>query len=79
MSVVPLQLQSVLMSMDPIIIKGCADARGLGQHLRPCWYVRVMQLLEPYRSECPVLPLGAMVIPGTELQPRAMSASMALL
>lgn len=51
----------------------------MGNHKGPSEYSRVMLLLEPYRSEWPLLPLRTIISSWSMLLPRATSESMALL
>lgn len=51
-----LQQGSMSMSMAPFATKFCVDTQCLGQHLKPCWCLRVMWPGESYRSEHPGLP-----------------------
>ena len=67
------QLQPDSMFIDPDVIKGHADARGLGYHLGPCWCLRTMLLWGPCQSEWPMLLPEALVTPEPKLLLKTMS------
>ena len=66
-------------SVVHITAKGCVNTWDLGLRLMPCWSLRNMLQLKPYRSEWLALPQVAMVTSQARLLLRTMSGSMTLL
>ena len=75
-SMVLLQLGSVLQAVAHTATRVHMESWCLGHSRWPSWNLRPMLQLEPYRSERPVLPPGAMVSSKPGLLPRAMSTAM---
>lgn len=64
--------------MAPVATKGHADTHSLGQHLRPCWSLRVKLPLGPYKPEWPALPPRVVALSESKLQLRVMSGFVTL-
>lgn len=76
-SMVLLQLKSVLMSMVSVATKGQNDAPIQGWYLWPCWGLRDLPLLGPCPLECTAPSPIVMMLSGPKLLPKDMSGSVA--